>query len=349
MRSKKSARRSTNPRARRSSGPSTGSARRMGTASAWSRASISAKRLSMSAKWRNTLRMPTPAVSATCCAVGRSTPLPTSSKSACTIASRLRALRRCRPSVTDATPESLWIIRARGIELEQLVREEFQRLGLRRRYVHGMDPALATRLLPGPEPIADAIARPDQVHRVEQRVGHRGSRLCFPARQEEILDANSSLFVAEPLGEIVVEVLVACTHATDEERHPALHCHTRLLRLIGDNHGDAWQHRKVCEALAAAGLRESLLQVGQVRDVELLGIDHHREHAVGDLRRAAQSRRADRRCVDWDARIAVQDALERLAEPRGGRAPHRDLVLRAVELERFLAREDLADDRDVLA
>src|SRR5208337_3074161 len=248
MRSKKSTRRSTRPRARRSSGPSTAAARRIGTASASSRACISAKRLSISAKWRNTLRMPTPAVSATCCAVGRSTPLPTSSKSACTIPSRLRALRRCRPSIARAAFASLRIVCARGIELEQLLREEFQRLGLRCRHVHGVDPALAPGLLPGLEPIPDAIAWPDKMHRVDQRVRHRGRCFCLPARQEEVLDVNGSVFVAMPLGKIVVEVLVACAHAADVERHPALYRHARLLSIVAYDHAHARQHGKVREA-----------------------------------------------------------------------------------------------------
>ena len=60
-------------------------------------------------------------------------------------------------------------------------------------------------------------------------------------------------------------------------------------------------HRRdveVREALAAARLREALLQIGQITESKLSGFDHHREHAVGDLARAAHAGRADRRRVD---------------------------------------------------
>ena len=59
----------------------------------------------MSEKRRNTVRMPTRASAATCCAVGSSTPSPTSRSSASTIARPLRWLRRTRPSGAVACRE----------------------------------------------------------------------------------------------------------------------------------------------------------------------------------------------------------------------------------------------------
>ena len=52
----------------------------------------------MSAKWRKTLRIPTCARSATCWAVGSSTPSPTQPSIASTMALRLRSARSVRPS-----------------------------------------------------------------------------------------------------------------------------------------------------------------------------------------------------------------------------------------------------------
>ena len=46
--------------------------------------------------------------------------------------------------------------------------------------------------------------------------------------------------------------------------------------------------------------------------------------------------------------IAVEDALERLAETRSALALERNLVVEAFVLESLLALEDRADDRDVL-
>ena len=140
------------------------------------------------------------------------------------------------------------------------------------------------------EPVANAVGGSDQVHRVEQFVGHRRGRLHLLAGEEQILDAHGGRFVAEPLREVVVEVLAARAHAADVERHAALHGHARLLGLVGHDHADAGHDGEVREALAAACGREALFEIRQIRDVELLGVQHHREHAVGDLGRAAQAR-----------------------------------------------------------
>jgi len=52
------------------------------------------------------------------------------SRSACTIASRLRALRRVGPSIAWTMRGLGWTVRAGGIELEQLLRKELECLGL---------------------------------------------------------------------------------------------------------------------------------------------------------------------------------------------------------------------------
>ena len=57
----------------------------------------------------------------------------------------------------------------------------------------------------------------------------------------------------------------------------------------------------------------------------------------------------DRGGVDFEARVAVDDAAQRLAEPGRARPGIGDVVMLAVMFERRLAGEHLADDRDVFA
>src|SRR5207302_1112334 len=71
--------------------------------------------------------------------------------------------------------------------------------------------------------------------------------------------------------------------------------------------------------------------------------------AVGDLARDAQPARRDRGGVDFEARVAVDDAAQRLAEPARTRSRIGDLVMLALMLERRLSLQHLADDRDVFA
>ena len=58
-----------------------------------------------------------------------------------------------------------------------------------------------------PQPLADALLRPDQMHGVYERVGHGRRRLGLLAVEEQVLDPHGRLLVAEALREVVVEVL----------------------------------------------------------------------------------------------------------------------------------------------
>jgi len=77
--------------------------------------------------------------------------------------------------------------------------------------------------------------------------------------------------------------------------------------------------------------------------------EDRRDPAVGDLGGQGHVLGPDRRQVDRQIGAAVQDGAQRLAQPRRVAAAVRDLVILAAELERLLAPENRAHDRDVLA
>src|SRR5690606_12009258 len=118
--------------------------------------------------------------------------------------------------------------------------------------------------------------------------------------------------------------------------------------VVAEHAGDEGRDVEALERLAAARRLEAGLEV-RLEVAPALRAHPHRDQPVRHLGAAADAGGADQRGVDRQVLAAVQDALERLAEPRGARAAVRDVVVLAVELERLLAREDLADDLDVLA
>src|SRR5262245_41923784 len=96
---------------------------------------------------------------------------------------------------------------ARTRRLQQLLREQLERLALPAADEQRVDVTLAPGLAPGGQPLADALARSHQVYLVDERVGHRRHRLHALAREVEVLDLRGRLLVAEPLHIVVVEIL----------------------------------------------------------------------------------------------------------------------------------------------
>src|SRR6516225_11832063 len=83
------------------------------------------------------------------------------------------------------------------------------------------------------------------------------------------------------------------------------------------------------------------------RSVRLFGRHEEREHAVGDLGGGAEAGRRDRGGIDFQAGARMYDGLERLAEASGTGAGVGNLIVLALVLERFLAGENLPDDRNI--
>jgi hypothetical protein len=92
---------------------------------------------------------------------------------------------------------------------------------------------------------------------------------------------------------------------------------------------------------------EALLD-GLLEDVVLLRVHPYREEAVSHLGGGSHTRRGDGGGVDRNVFLAVQNALQRLAEAGGARAGVRQLVHLALEGHRPLAGDDLLHDGDVL-
>src|SRR5205814_395148 len=78
--------------------------------------------------------------------------------------------------------------------------------------------------------VADAIDRADQRHLVAELVGHRGHGLVLAFGEEQLLDALRGIVEAAPHHHVLVEVLVAVTHAADAERHAWFHARERAER-----------------------------------------------------------------------------------------------------------------------
>ena len=85
----------------------------------------------------------------------------------------------------------------------------------------------------------------------------------------------------------------------------------------------------------------------RLEELESLGVHENGEHAIGDLGRIADARGRDGRGVDFHPRIAVHDALERLAEPARPVTVIRNLVVLAGIDEGFGTLQDFADDLDI--
>src|SRR5208283_5884775 len=225
------------------------------------------------------------------------------------------------------------------------LRDDAQRLGLAGPDQHRGDRGR----LPAGELIPHMLARADQRDRVDQFVGHGGLRLVLLAGEVEVLQLGRQVFVAEVADVAVVKVLVARAHPADIEGEARL---DRLAALveIGTHHaGHIGREIEIARILAGSGFGETGVQVGLEELVVPIGAHPDRQDTVGQLGGELDSFGADRRGVDLHIRPAVQNTLERLAESARAGAAIRNLILLAVETERFLPFQDLADDRDIFA
>ena len=68
-----------------------------------------------------------------------------------------------------------------------------------------------------------------------------------------MLNFDGGLFVAKPLGVIVVEILPRRSHTADVEREKALYRHTTALNVIAHHNGYYWSNFEVIEALGSVG------------------------------------------------------------------------------------------------
>ena len=166
-----------------------------------------------------------------------------------------------------------------------------------------------------------------------------------PARKWSWMSTGRSL-VAEALDQVVVIVLRPCPHAADIEGELRPDRIAAGREIVADADPHIRGEIEIGEGLAGAGLRHPLQHRCGDR-LGLLGRHEDRQCAVRHLARGAQPGRRDRRGVDLQSGIAVNDAAQRLAEPGGARPAIGDLIMLAVKFERRLAFEDLADDRDV--
>src|SRR6185436_19298106 len=164
----------------------------------------------------------------------------------------------------------------------------------------------------------------------------------------QVLDGLRRRLEAVAAGEVVVEVLAARAHAADVERQLRLHAVEARLHIVADEHAHADGDVEVANGLAAAGLREALVERRLIDLRRAVGRVEDGQPAIGDLGRLGDALRPDGRQIDRD-RPAVEDALERLPEPARTGSAIRDVVVLAVMLERTLARPDGAQDLDVLA
>src|SRR5262245_1618558 len=228
--------------------------------------------------------------------------------------------------------------------LQRELREQSDRLDLAAADAERAD----RRGLPRGDTVANPLARADQRDLVDQLVGHCGHRRVPVAAEEGVLDPDRRLLVAEPLGVVVVEILVARAHAADVEREHRLHRVAALLEVVPDDAGDERRDVEVRQALASARRLEARLDVRREHR-PLLRRHPDGEEAVGQLGRGLHARGADRGGVDRQVRAPVQNALQRLAEAGRAGSGVRKLILLSSKLGGFLALEDLADDLDVLA
>ena len=105
---------------------------------------------------------------------------------------------------------------------------------------------------------------------------------------------------------------------------------------------------KPSASIAVAALAKAFVQRIAV-DVRALRHHEERDQAVRDLAGQPDARRRDRAGIDRQRVAGMDDALQRLAEPCRVRAAVGERVVHAFVDHRLLARDDLADDRDVFA
>ena len=207
---------------------------------------------------------------------------------------------------------------------------------------------LLAGLFPGLQAILNAVGAADQRDLVHERVRYRRDRLGALAGEKGVLDLQRSLFVAEVLGEVVVEVLGPGTHAADIEREFRLQRIAAGLQVRPHGDADIGRHVEVGEAPAGRAFGDT----GQQRlghHPGLLGRHEDRQYAIGHLTRRPEPDRRDRGGIDGHVRIAVQDAFQRLAEAGRARALVGNLVELAVMLKCCFALQDLAQDLDIFA
>ena len=179
--------------------------------------------------------------------------------------------------------------------------------------------AVLPRLLPGlrADPGSDS-SRTHQGDVVDQAAREPPPWLpiFLPSRKRSWIFLGR-IFVAEPLRVVVVEVLVRAP--------PCRRCRAPAVILTGMRHFSRSSPMMVVTK-GAISKSSSLLpppafaKPGVQRlleEVEALGVHPDRESRRPRPRRALHSLGRDRGGVDLQRRITVQDALERLAQPRG--------------------------------
>ncbi len=155
--------------------------------------------------------------------------------------------------------------------------------------------------------------RPDE-RRLDQEVLRDGGLgFLLVAGQVEVLDLLGRLRVAEPAGQVVVEVAAPGAHAADVERPPRPGQLVQMVDVVADRQRDADMDVERPErgiAPGAALAQRAAPHVGRLfRDVE------GRLPAVGELGGERDVPRADGRDRDRDALPErVVDQLQRLAQ-----------------------------------
>src|SRR5690606_36370866 len=102
--------------------------------------------------------------------------------------------------------------------LQHLFRDQSEPLRIGAADEHRADFTAGRGFLPRLEAVADPVPRSDQRGLVDERVRHQRLSLLAVTREESVLDLHRSFLVTQTLHVVIVEVLVACTHAADVER-----------------------------------------------------------------------------------------------------------------------------------
>ena len=77
--------------------------------------------------------------------------------------------------------------------------------------------------------------------------------------QIQVLDLHRRFLIAEPLGEVVIEILVARAHTTDVKSHVAADGHHALFHIVTHDDGHEGRDVELAQILAAAGFGKPLL------------------------------------------------------------------------------------------
>ena len=146
-----------------------------------------------------------------------------------------------------------------------------------------------------------------------------------------------------------MEVRTLGAHATGVQREERTHHVGALLGVVARNHHHGRGHLETIGLSGLTGLGEALVQTLAVEAV-LLRCEEQWQPTVADLGRQSDVLRTLGREEDGDvAAQRVHRGLQRLAEPGAVGARVRQVVERAVLLDRLLARQHLSHDVDVLA